>query len=79
VIAKKSIDIMLDGLVWKELKKVHPGEHLPYATHEGILTIGDCKLRCYQLNDGRRVITEESIMEFFGLTKQEDIDKHDIA
>jgi hypothetical protein len=56
---------MLDGLEWRELKGTPEGD-LPYATHEGILAIGEYKMRVYQLNDGRRVINGEDIAGFFG-------------
>lgn len=37
-----------------------------YATHTGILKIGDASFEVVQLSDGRRIITEESIVDFFG-------------
>lgn len=37
-----------------------------YSTHEGELHIVGFRLRCYRLNDGRTVISEEDIKTFFG-------------
>ena len=64
--AKYPIDILLDGVDWKPIDTAKSNEGLPYATHAGIFKIGDCSLRVYQLNDGRRVIEESDIIKFFG-------------
>ena len=36
-----------------------------YATHEGVLNIGEAQLRVYQLSDGRRVLDAEDIHRVF--------------
>jgi hypothetical protein len=38
---------------------------IPYATHEGSLTIGGFEFKCYQLSNGKRVFDAESVHQFF--------------
>lgn len=59
------IDAMLDQVEWKALPWTPEDSELPTATHGGFLQLGECKLRVYQLNDGRRVIDAEDIYAFF--------------
>lgn len=58
------IDKLLDKVQWVEIRRVGdmPNDGLPYATHEGVLRIDHIELKCYQLNDGRRIFDEASIM-----------------
>ena len=42
-----------------------PSDGTLYATHEGILDLGEVKLRVYQLNNGQRVIDAKDAEEFF--------------
>ena len=42
------------------------GTDLPYATHAGILHIGDATIPCAVLKDGRRVLTQEGFLEAIG-------------
>lgn len=62
------IDAMLNAVEWKQLEGDPPADDdgLPYATHEGVLTIGNIELKCYQLNDGTRLFDAESVHCFFG-------------
>lgn len=39
---------------------------IPYATHVGVLKIGDLELPCAVLNDGRRVLTQEAFGRAIG-------------
>ena len=39
---------------------------IPFATHVGIIEIGDAKIPCAVLDDGRRVLTESGISESLG-------------
>lgn len=57
------IERMLDAVEWR-VTGVQPDGELPYATHEGILYIGDVALRAYQLSDGQRVIDADDLTEF---------------
>jgi len=63
---KTLIEMMLDGIEWKPRRGVvdHSSDLL-YATHEGVLRIGDLELRCYTLNTGQRVFSAEDIEDFF--------------
>lgn len=60
----KSLDALFDKVPWRETgyKPHEPG--LPYATHEGVLKIGNLELDVVQLNTGERLITEDSMIRF---------------
>jgi hypothetical protein len=45
-------------------------EHLPKATHEGVLHIGDAEIPCAVLEDGRRVLTQSGFMRALGRARQ---------
>lgn len=66
---KSPIEIMLDKVDWKPIKRHQEVELVdtayPVATHSGILKIGDIELKVYQLSDGQRVIDQESFLKFF--------------
>jgi hypothetical protein len=36
-----------------------------HATHEGDLVVGEKRLHCYQLSDGRRVVDADDVDRFF--------------
>lgn len=38
-----------------------------YATHTGIFKMSGFEFRCYQLNDGRRVLDSDDLERFFGV------------
>lgn len=66
---KTPIEMTLDGLQWREVApEIEPSidNGLPHVTHEGLLTIGDVSLRCYQLSDGSRVFDADDAAAFFG-------------
>jgi hypothetical protein len=42
----------------------------PYATHEGIINIGDIEIACAVLNTGQRVITQSGFMVALGRARQ---------
>ena len=68
------IEIILDAVEWKEMPdSISTGEQAPqlYATHEGIMTVGDFEFKVYQLNNGQRVIAKESMEAFFGHPMEE--------
>lgn len=65
--AKAPIEMPLDDVAWTPLSgEKQPESALPYATHEGVLKIGDFKLRCYQLNTGQCVFNADDVERFFG-------------
>lgn len=41
-------------------------ESLPYATHTGIMKIGEIEIEVNVLNDGRRIISEDALTKIFG-------------
>lgn len=61
------IERMLDQVEWSpaEYEKPPAGD-LPYATHSGVLTIGDMSLRCYRLNTGQAIIYGEDMKNSLG-------------
>lgn len=42
-------------------------QKLPRATHTATLSIGGVELVCHVLDDGRRVLDEESVTAFFAM------------
>lgn len=66
---KQPIDLILDEVAWVEIPSDGNSDgELPFATHEGILNLGEVTLRVYQLNDGRRIIDCDDLDAFFGGT-----------
>lgn len=65
------IERLLDQVEWREIVgdwRQHPWggwEHgpTPVATHQGVLTVGSFKLRCYKLDNGKTVIDHEDVMK----------------
>ena len=62
------IERLLDTVEWKELPSPEASEPgLPYATHEGVLHLDNSiELRCYQLDDGRRIFDGRDIEALIG-------------
>lgn len=56
---------MIDSVVKPVENPVKGDGSLPYITHEGILEIGEKKLRCYILNNGMRIFDSEDVENFF--------------
>jgi hypothetical protein len=50
-------------------------EEIPTLISESILEIGDKKLRCYILSDGRRIVNADDIHDIFGFERLEDPNK----
>ena len=67
--ALQPIEQLLDAVEWTAipLEEQKAPEGSLYATHEGVLKIGDCSLRCFTLNDGQRVFDAEYVAKFFGV------------
>jgi hypothetical protein len=56
------IDTLMDAAPWTVVENPDKGDgSLPYVTHHGALTIAGLSLRCYQLNDGRRIFDAEDM------------------
>jgi len=59
------IEMILDGVAWIPTENTTGDGSLPYATHEGVLEIGDVKLKCYRLNTGQAIFDESDFIKFF--------------
>lgn len=58
---------MLDAIDWTSVdapEGIDPDGL--YATHQGVLEIGDVRLKAYTLNDGRRILDAADVLRFFG-------------
>ena len=65
---KTPMDTMLNMVEWEEIcqpEDVMNNDEIPWATHSGVLRVGDLELRCYQLSDGRRILNAEDVEAFF--------------
>lgn len=62
------IDYLMDSLEWTPVpdqQRAQAESNLPYATHRGVLTIGDMSLGCYRLNTGQAVIDGDDMQKYF--------------
>lgn len=67
---KTPIDTLLDTIEFKPVDiNGEIDRTIPYVTHCGTLSIGGNELDVIVLNDGRRIITEDSLCKFFGVNK----------
>ncbi|PPC95208.1 MAG: hypothetical protein CTY33_00180 [Methylotenera sp.] len=55
------VEKLLESVAWEPLDNNGAETDLPHATHSGVLEINGLKLRCYTLNDGRRIFDAEDI------------------
>lgn len=67
------IEHLLDQAEWTPVPNSAPAGDLPYATHEGVLRLGDQKLRVVQLNTGERVIDQCDFLAFFGAASMDEL------
>lgn len=58
-------DALMNTVQWRETGLADDGSGAPFATHEGVLSIGGIDLNCYQLSTGQRVFDAESVARFF--------------
>lgn len=61
------IETLMESVKWEacETTPVDDDGFLPFATHHGILEIGEIKLRCYRLNNGMAIINAEDLKALF--------------
>lgn len=66
--AKKEAPINVDWSTvdWQPLTAPDSESTLPYATHEGVLRVGDFDLKCFQLSNGQRVFDLNDVERLFG-------------
>lgn len=65
------MDVMLNAVEWKETvvdAEEMENDDIPWVTHSGVLNIGPASFRCYQLNDGTRILDADDVEAFFGLS-----------
>lgn len=75
-----AVEIMIDQVVKPVPKPDNISPNTKYTTHEGIMTLGESRLRVYILNTGQRIINADDLNEFFGgdlLAMVESINKTD--
>lgn len=56
------IEVLLQRVEWQPTGAAQGSGDLPYATHQGVLQIGDISLRCYRLNDGLALIDADDML-----------------
>lgn len=60
------IDMILNGVEWIAAEPPDTTDDgIPYATHSGMLRVGEFELRCYQLSDGQRIFDADDLATFF--------------
>lgn len=64
--ALHAMEALLAALPWRPSPppEVPPKKGDLYATHYAELTFSEFKFRCYQLNDGQRVIDADDVQRF---------------
>ena len=60
----------MNQVVWEPVAPEPRIDGLPTVTHEGVFDIGEHKLRCYRLDDGRAIINADDFNAFFGLAEK---------
>ena len=56
-----AINELLDAIEWTPTNMQGDDSGLPWATHTGVLKIGDFEMRVHQLNTGQRVVDAEDL------------------
>lgn len=59
-------DQLMNLVQWRPIiyDETMSGNNEVFATHEGELNLGGFSLKCYQLSNGKRVISSESLIPF---------------
>lgn len=80
---KTPIEMMIDGIQWHPVtpldERCGNGDGVPYATHEGLLKIGDLEIECFRLSTGEAVISEAGLLKFFEFMNGQTATAHDEA
>ena len=66
--SKEPIDILLDDVKWEPIVGSFVDSSIPFATHQGLLKIGELQLKVYQLSDGQRVLDMADVERLLGIT-----------
>lgn len=57
--------------VFKEIVVAYDLDQLPRATHEGVLKLGGIEVRCWVLEDGRRILSERGMLKVIGRSESQ--------
>jgi hypothetical protein len=60
------IAMALDDVDWVKCPDWGHENDEVWATHEGVLRLGEIEFKCYTLNTGERVFAADDIERFFG-------------
>lgn len=61
------IEKLLDSITYVPTNFVKETDSdLPYATHEGILKLGEVEIKVVQLSNGQRIIPQGELEKIFG-------------
>lgn len=63
----KPAESLVDKMATEPCEPPENPSGLPYPVRRGVLEIGGHKLRCYVLNDGRRIFNAQDIEDLFGV------------
>lgn len=63
--SKSQLDRILDSLEYTPVDVNPNKDGIPYATHEGILNLGEISIRVIVLNTGQRIIPESELSKIF--------------
>jgi predicted solute-binding protein len=67
--SRTNLEAMFDNVEWEKVKIELTDEQKAnsplYATHQGVLQVGDKTIRVYQLNNGSRILDKEDADKFF--------------
>ncbi len=63
---------IFDGVDWVVLDPPDDPNAELFATHSGEVVFGELRFRCYQLNDGQRVIDADDVAAAFAALTEED-------
>lgn len=64
----KTPDELIDTIEWTPMPPHAtdvPDDGIPWATHEGVLHIGNAQLKAYMLSNGQRVFDADDVQRFF--------------
>jgi hypothetical protein len=61
-----SVFLAIDNVVTPNEKPKNLKEGALWATHSGVLKIGDIELKCHILNNGERVFDADDVEKHFG-------------
>lgn len=60
------VEKLINGVVTPNKKPDNIQEGQLWATHSGVLKIGECELKCHILNNGMRIFDADDIEKYFG-------------